>query len=316
MIFAAVSRRALPFRPHALACSISLSLLAAMPAVAQNGAVQTVHITGPRFPSEPALAPIGATVITADEIRRAGAGDVNTAIRKIGGVYGRQSLDSSSDFALDLRGFGTNGSQNQVIMVDGVRLNENELAGPVLSTIPIDTVERIEITRGGSSVLYGEGATGGVINIVTRRGAERGLHGSARAEAGRFGHRAGSLSVSQGWEQLALDATLARQESDGYRANSGFEQSNFSAGAQWSYQGGRFGVRVERASQDMRFPGPLTMDKFRANPRQAETLDDFGSLDTRRCSHQPSTGSARPNWRLNYRTAKRTPGRPTCPTSA
>jgi iron complex outermembrane receptor protein len=64
----------------------------------------------------------------------AGVNDVNAAIRKIGGVFGRQSLDSSPDFALDLRGFGTNGAQNMVIMVDGVRLNENELASSVLST--------------------------------------------------------------------------------------------------------------------------------------------------------------------------------------
>ena len=107
--------------------------------------------------------------------------DVDAAIRKIGGVFGRQSLDGSPDFALDLRGFGTNGAQNMVVMVDGVRLNENELANAVLSTIPIDTVERIEIQRGGSSVLYGEGATGGVIQIFTRRATSQGLHGSVFA---------------------------------------------------------------------------------------------------------------------------------------
>jgi iron complex outermembrane receptor protein len=70
-----------------------------------------VVITGSRFPSAESLEPIGATVITRDEIRRAGVNDVNAAIRKIGGVFGRQSLDSSPDFALDLRGFGTNGAR-------------------------------------------------------------------------------------------------------------------------------------------------------------------------------------------------------------
>jgi iron complex outermembrane receptor protein len=281
MTFADVSRSALPFRPHALALSISLSLFAAG-AIAQDLPLQTVHITGPRFASDPALTPIGATVITGEDIRRAGANDVNGAIRKIGGVYGRQSLDSSSDFALDLRGFGENGSQNLVVMLDGVRLSENELTGATLSTIPIDTVERIEITRGGSSVLYGEGATGGVINIVTRRAGERGLHGSARGEAGRFGQHDARLSVTQGWDQLALDAALARQGQDGFRANSKFSQSSFSGGAQWRYAGGRLGVRVERASQDSRFPGSLTLDQFNTNPRQTVKPNDFGSLDTRR----------------------------------
>jgi iron complex outermembrane receptor protein len=278
---AVVSRRALPFRPHALALSIPLSLFACG-AIAQDLPLQTVRITGPRFASDPALTPIGATVITADDIRRAGANDVNGAIRKIGGVYGRQSLDSSSDFALDLRGFGENGSQNLVVMLDGVRLSENELASAVLSTIPIDTVERIEITRGGSSVLYGEGATGGVINIVTRRASGRGLHGSARVEAGSFGQHDARLSATQGWDHLALDAAIANQGRDGYRANSKFRQSSFSGGGQWTFDGGRFGVRLERASQDSRFPGALSLDEFKADPRRTNTPDDFGSLDTRR----------------------------------
>ncbi|WP_310657149.1 Plug domain-containing protein, partial [Acinetobacter baumannii] len=71
-----------------------------------------IVITGPRFPAQ--ATPIGATVITAEQIRSAGATDVNAAIRKIGGVFGRQSLDGSPDFGLDLRGFGTNSAQNTV----------------------------------------------------------------------------------------------------------------------------------------------------------------------------------------------------------
>src|SRR3954465_12616867 len=129
-------------KPLALASAIALSIPFAVHA--DEAAPATVVITGARFPSADTLEPIGATVITRDEIRQAGVNDVNQAIRKIGGVFGRQSLDSSPDFALDLRGFGTNGAQNMVIMVDGVRLNENELTGSVLSTIPIDIVERIE----------------------------------------------------------------------------------------------------------------------------------------------------------------------------
>src|SRR5205823_4417972 len=76
-----------------------------------------ITITGARFASDPALAPIGATVITAADIRLAGVNDVNQAIRKIGGVYGRQSLDGSPDFGLDLRGFGSNSAQNMVVML-------------------------------------------------------------------------------------------------------------------------------------------------------------------------------------------------------
>jgi iron complex outermembrane receptor protein len=286
MIFPAALRHAPAIRPLALfsaASTISLCFCA-QSVQAQDGAIPSVLITGARFASAPELAPIGATVITADEIRRAGVSDVNQAIRKIGGVYGRQSLDATPDFSLDLRGFGSNGSQNMVVVLDGVRMSENELASPVLSTIPIETVERIEIIRGGSSVLYGEGATGGVIRIVTKRPAARKGQGSVFAEAGQFRQHDVRASVAQSWDSVSLDAAIDNQASDNFRANSRFRQDAFSGGAQWAVGLGRIGVRIDTARQDSRLPGSLSLAQFEADPRQSQTPNDFGSLDSKRVS--------------------------------
>lgn len=276
----AVPTSAPAFKPLALACAVSLSLFAG--AASAEQAPATVHVTGARFASDAALTPIGASVITADDIRRAGVTDVNAAIRKIGGVYGRQSLTGSPDFNLDLRGFGTNSGQNLVILVDGVRLNENELSDAVLASIPVDTVERIEITRGGSSVLYGEGATGGVINIITRRGAAPGYHGSLSLEGGRFDQYDARARVAHGEGPLSFDLAAARQGTDNYRENNEFRQKTISGGVQWAVDGSRLGLRVESARQDMRFPGSLTLEQFEVNPRQTFTPDDFGTLDSDR----------------------------------
>jgi iron complex outermembrane receptor protein len=280
---AASTRGAPALTPVALACAIVLTLSASA-VRAQDDIPSTVVITGARFPSVETLRPIGATVITQDDIRRAGANDVNSAIRKIGGVFGRQSLDSSPDFALDLRGFGTNSAQNMVIMVDGVRLNENELANTVLSTIPIDTVERIEITRGGGSVLYGEGATGGVIQITTRRNVAPGLHGSVFAEGGSFHEHDVRASLSQTAGDVSADIAVARQGSNNYRRNSDFDQTTASLNLQTRFTGGRAGIHVESARQDTRLPGALTLAQFDADPRQASTPNDFGSLNTDRAN--------------------------------
>src|SRR5690606_12817563 len=111
-------------------------------------------VSASRFGDDPAAVPIGAAVIGADEIREAGVGNVNEALRRIGGVYGRYNTRGTPDYSLDLRGFGSNSDQNIVVLVDGVRLSENEQTSAILSSIPIETVERIEIVRGGSSVLY------------------------------------------------------------------------------------------------------------------------------------------------------------------
>lgn len=279
MIFQAAPFRARAVRPLAIA----ISLCFAAPAVCAQD-IPSVQVTGSRFVSIPELAPIGATVITADEIRRAGVGDVNQAIRKIGGVVARQSLDSSPDFSLDLRGFGANSGQNMVVMLDGVRMSENELASPVLSTIPIETVERIEIVRGGSAVLYGEGATAGVIQIVTKRPGKDGGRGSVSAEVGQFKSHDVRASASRSFGAVSLDAAIANQATDNYRANADFRQTAFSGGAQWLVGAGRVGVRIDSARQDSRFPGSLTLAQFQADPRQTKTPNDFGSLDSDRVS--------------------------------
>jgi iron complex outermembrane receptor protein len=279
---APVLRKAQSFTPLALVSCLSLCFAA--PVFAQDGAIPSVVVTGPRFPSAPELAPIAATVITADEIRRAGVSDVDQAIRKIGGVFGRQSLDSSPDFSLDLRGFGSNSTQNMVIVLDGVRMNENELASPVLSSIPIETVERIEIIRGGSSVLYGDGGTGGVIQIVTKRPARNSGRGTLRAEAGQFRQHDLRASYAKGWDGFALDAALDSQATDNYRANARFRQDAVSAGGQWLLGAGRVGVRIDSARQESRFPGSLTLAQFQADPRQATSPNDFGSQGTDRIS--------------------------------
>ncbi|RFP09556.1 MULTISPECIES: TonB-dependent receptor [unclassified Duganella] len=271
------------FQPRLLAAAVSLCFTAAVPAAAQISEVLApIVITGSRFDANAALTPIGAVVITAEDIQRAGANDVNSAIRKVGGVYGRQSLDGSPDFSLDLRGFGTNSSQNMVIVLDGVRLSENELSNAILSTIPIDTVDHIEITRGGASVLYGDGATGGVINIVTKRPEKNSRRGSVFVEGGQF--RAGEARVSgfQAWDGFAADATLDTQRTDNYRDNNEFKHTHFSGGAQWFDNAGRAGFRYEGARQDMRLPGSLSEDDYKANPRKASTPDDYAKLDSDR----------------------------------
>ncbi|NHZ66282.1 TonB-dependent receptor [Massilia genomosp. 1] len=280
MIFAVSPRRALSARPLALASALSLCFASGAALAAQ--ALPEVTITGARFASDPALAPIGATVISADDIRRAGAADVNQAIRKIGGVYGRQSLDGSPDFSLDLRGFGTNSSQNMVVTLDGVRMSESQLSNATLSSIPIETVERIDIIRGGASVLYGEGATGGVIRIVTKRPQANGRRGMLRAEMGQFGLRDLRAALAQSWNGFALDASLGSARTDNYRDHNGFELDTFSGGAQWAYQGGRAGVRYDRARQESDLPGALSARQFGDNPRQANTPDDIGALDSDR----------------------------------
>ncbi len=70
---------------------------------------------------------------------------------------------------VNIRGFGTSTTINTLIMVDGVPVNDPYFRTMNWSTIPKNSVERIEVIRGGGATsLWGNMAMGGVINIITR----------------------------------------------------------------------------------------------------------------------------------------------------
>ncbi len=279
MIFSVIRNGAHVRRPLALVSALSLLAADVLAQTPTDPALAPVVVTGSRFANDPAFSPIGATVVSAEQIREAGVSDVNQAIRKIGGVYGRQNLNGTQDYSLDLRGFGDTSDQNIVVLLDGVRLSQNEQVPALLTSIPIESVERIEIVRGGSSVLYGEGATGGTIQIITKQPQRNQQRAAVVAEIGSYGHKELRTSLAKGWDNFALDANISKQRADNYRANNNVDQGNFSGGLQWASKEGRIGLRVDIARQDDRLAGPLTLAQFQANPRQTLTPNDFASFD-------------------------------------
>lgn len=134
--------------------------------VGKGPSLPTVVVTGTRFEQGIGDDPVRTNVITAEEIMRSGARFLGEVLEQQTSI---QLIDNSGspNRQIDLRGFGMTGDQNTLILLDGQRITENELASADLASIPLDSVERIEIIRGSGAVLYGRGATGGTINIIT-----------------------------------------------------------------------------------------------------------------------------------------------------
>nr|MDQ6881757.1 TonB-dependent receptor plug domain-containing protein [Pseudomonadota bacterium] len=186
---------------------VPLALFAAVPALAQIS-LQPVVVTATRFPEPADSLPLGVSIITAQEIEASGAATVNEALMRVLGVVGRQDFFGGGEYNLDLRGFGATADSNQLVIVDGLRFSEADLGGTRLAGIPIESVERIEVLRGSGAVLYGEGATGGVIVITTKAGAgkERRNGASVYAGTGSFGLRDLRASATLGVGGFSLDA--------------------------------------------------------------------------------------------------------------
>ncbi len=254
--------------------ALPLAFLVAFPSHAQTVASSDLPetvVTATRFNETLASLPMGVSVITADQIRASGATTVNEAVMRLLGVPGRLDFYGGSNYTLDLRGFGETANSNQIVVVDGVRLSEADSGVPRLDAISIDTVERIEVLRGSGSVLYGEGATGGVIVITTKAGMGKERRNSASAYLGvgtynLLDYRAAATLASGGW---SLDANGQSRGSDNHREN--FKSSSNAGGltGQWSNDSLRLGFKLSAEDLTSGLPGALTSEAYRANPSAA-----------------------------------------------
>lgn len=147
----------------------SLLMLASATQAQPNSDLQPVTVYGSRFQETIENALPQTTIITATEIQKSGLNNVSEVLQKLGGLNVKQNLDGSTNSTVDIRGFGDTADNNTLILLDGVRLSENEQASARTSLIPLEAIDHIEITRGGNSVLYGDGATSGTINIITKK---------------------------------------------------------------------------------------------------------------------------------------------------
>lgn len=266
-------------------------------------------VSGNRMPQLLRTAPIGATVITAEHIERSGVADANEAIRKLGGVPARADLNNGRENKLDLRGFGDAAPQNLVVLVDGIRISENELTTARLSAIPLERIDRIEIVRGSSSVMWGEGASAGVINVILKQ-PEAARDGAAvrsarvQAAVGSFGGNDVGASGEYGIGPWLLDASVKRVRDGGWRENAEYRQDVGSVGAQLRLKDVRAAFRVQHEDQASRLPGYLSLENYRKRPRSTDSPNDYANAGETRYTAQLAW-QATPAWVLQLDAGKR-----------
>ena len=135
------------------------------------GPREEMVVTATRYPKQLDSIPANVSVITADEIENSVARNIPDLLRTQAGLHVTDITGNRASYTVDIRGFGETAALNTLVLVDGRRINSADLSGTDWTTMPLDRVERIEIIRGArSSVIYGDNASGGVINILTRQG--------------------------------------------------------------------------------------------------------------------------------------------------
>jgi iron complex outermembrane receptor protein len=266
--------------------AVAMLAAIALPAFAQSDAV---IINATRFPEDARRLPASVTVLSADDIQKSAARTLPELLGEQVGLtlkdfYGNNAAATS----VDLRGFGATGTQNTLILVDGRRVTDVDLSGVQWAAIPLASVERIEILRGTGAVLYGDGATAGVINIIARSPLQQGRRAQILGRVAGYGTVEGQMYGSFATQSFGINAALHAYDSEGYRDNNRNEQQNTSVNLRWGPGASTLELRLGTDRQNLRLPGARRiqpsagLDEYATDRRGAQTPLDWSSRDGER----------------------------------
>ncbi|MDO8989615.1 MAG: TonB-dependent receptor [Sideroxyarcus sp.] len=262
-------------------------LLAATPlAQSATESLDEVVVTATRFEDKSTNKPVNVTVITREEIRQSSARTLPELLSTQAGISMRDLFgNNAASASVDMRGFGAASGQNTLLLLDGRRITDPDLSGVQWSSIPFAAIERIEIVRGSGAVLYGDGASSGVINIITRSPSKQGGNGTLSLRGGSYGTSEAQASGGYFNGTAGVDVTASKYRSEGYRHNNRNDQTNAQANFRWLTEAGELAIKMGMDRQDIQLPGGRTVqpalgiDLVSTDPRGAATPLDYASRD-------------------------------------
>jgi len=225
--------------------------------------------------------PGSATILTQKDIEASGAQSLPELLARQAGVnvMDTHGFGLGADSSVNLRGMVNGSRTDAVVLVDGVR--QNRVTGDEVhwQSIPVEAIDRIEIIRGGSSLIYGEGALGGVINIITRKGAATTEHpvtarvGAAVGTYGRFKYftegrgRSGPATYGASFHRTLIHGY---RESTNSRGNTGTAHAGLDISPELHVE-----TNILASEDTTYFPGGITQDQSQARRRQRGAFNGF-----------------------------------------
>ncbi|WP_342364276.1 TonB-dependent receptor plug domain-containing protein [Terrarubrum flagellatum] len=236
--------------------SLPFLVLSALSAFAQQGASDEIVVTDTRSPLPLQRSGSAISVVSSEQIATSNPGSLLDALRAVPGLDISESGGPGATMNVRLRGANTG---QTLVLIDGVRVNDPGSASGEFdfSLIPPGLIDRIEVLRGPQSALYGSDAIGGVVNIITKKSADKprstvgmeagsygtfSTHASSAGTIGPWSYAIGGVGQrSDGFSRYGyriprITKNFPTLEADGYKQFGGFARVGYDAGQ---------GVRLE-----------------------------------------------------------------------
>lgn len=265
---------------------LALLAISIVLAAAENGSLmvelEKTTVTAEKFETNVRETTKNVSVIDQEEIKKSGAKSVTDLLKTVPGISVGAGFGAGT---IDFRGQGETVHSNVLILVNGISINTIDMAGPDLSIIDVNSIERIEVIPSGG-VVYGDKAVGGVINIITKS-----VGNSVKLETGSFGYETFGANINEKMGNLDVHTNFSRTLKDGYRDNSNFRKDNFGLGLGYEInENNKIKFDYSYNESDMYYTGPLT---------EAQLTEDRTQLGS-----ESNTFSRKNNYSFTYNYSK------------
>ncbi len=224
-------------------CSVALTLCA-LTATKANNVVDTarvqsvgeVVVTGSNQATSRNLLPYTVSVVNHQQLEASGktqllsalSGEVPSLFVSQRNIFGF-GVSNGGSGGIKIRGVGGSPTNAILMMVDGQPQFAGLYSHPVADFYETEYVDHVEVLRGPASVLYGSNAMGGVINVITRRPQQDGIHTTLSSQYGSYNTWQSALTNTIRLDKFSSLVSLGYAQTDGLQKNFDFKQGNIYA---------------------------------------------------------------------------------------
>ena len=225
-----------------------------------------VIVTATRSAQSLVTTPSSMTIITNEDIEKSGASHLSQILSSYASIQLNDLFGNGSRSTISMRGFADNAKSNVLILVDGRRLNNPDLAAADLSGISLKDVKQIEIIQGSAGTLFGDQAVGGIINIITK--ASENSSSYAELEIGSYNKRNIRASLSNKIDNVSFKFNIDDLYTENYRFHNKQVYQNILGRIDYKLASSSFFIDFQNIYENLEMPASLTKTQYLTNRQQ------------------------------------------------